>query len=72
MTATELQKYLRRTGKYQSNGFKFAVGIVDARFVYNRLEFRIVPLAGEGDSWVMASFVTVDELPLPTNQAERG
>ena len=49
MTATELQKYLHRTGKYQSNGLKFAVEIIDARFVYNRLEFRIVPLAGEGD-----------------------
>jgi hypothetical protein len=72
MTATELQKYLRKTGKYRSNGFKFAVEIIDARFVYTRLEFRIVPLAGEGDSWVMASFVTLDEPPLPKDRAEGG
>ena len=71
MTATELQKFLHRTGKYLANGFKFAVEIIDARFVYTRLEFRIVPLAGEGDSWVMASFVTLDEPPFPKEQEER-
>ncbi len=69
MTATELQKYLHRTGKYQFKGFSFAVEVIDARYVYTRLEFRIVPLAGEGDSWVMANFVTLDD-PVPGEQGK--
>ncbi len=72
MTAIELQKYLHKTGKYQANDFRFNVEVIDARFVNSRLELRIMPLAGEGNSWVMASFVALDEPPLPTDQAERG
>ena len=71
MTATELQKYLHRRGKYRSNGFKFAVEIIDARFVYTRLELRIVPISGEGDCWVMANFVSLDEAPLQKKREER-
>jgi hypothetical protein len=61
MTATELQKYIGTTGKFQANGFRFEVKVTDARCVRNRLELLIAPMAGEGESWVMASYIALDK-----------
>jgi len=46
MTATELQKYIGTTGKFQANGFRFEVKVTDARCVRSRLELLVVPMAG--------------------------
>jgi hypothetical protein len=61
MTATELQKYIGTTGKFQANGFRFEVKVTDARCVRSRLELLVVPMAGEGESWVMASYIALDK-----------
>jgi hypothetical protein len=37
------------------------VKVIDARFYLSRLEFLVTPVAGEGESWVMANFVSLDD-----------
>jgi hypothetical protein len=61
ITATELQKFIGKGGKYKLNGLTFDVAVADARTNYNVLELLVKPVAGEGESWVSASFITLDD-----------
>ena len=60
ISALELSNYFGREGKYKANGFSFYVTVEDARTNYNILEFLVRPVAGEGESWISASFITLE------------
>ncbi len=73
LTAVELQRFIGRSGKYKANGFSFFVSVINARCSHNILELLVRPVAGEGESWVGASFVILDdsvETPGPTEEKE--
>ncbi len=73
LTATELQRFIGKSGKYKANGFSFFVTVVDARSNYSILEFLVRPVAGEGECWVGASCVTLeDSIEVPEPEKERG
>jgi hypothetical protein len=75
LAATELQRYIGQGGKYKANGFNFFVTVADARSNYNILELLVRPVAGEGECWVSASFVTLEEqmeVPWPTQKKGTG
>ncbi len=59
--ATELQSFIGKTGKYKVNGFGFYVVVADARTNLNILEYLVRPIAGEGGSWLPASFILLDK-----------
>jgi len=73
LTATELQRFIGKSAKYKANGFTFCVTVADARSNYSVLEFLVKPVAGEGESWVSASCVTLDEpIEMPGPEKEKG
>jgi len=73
ITATELQRFIGKSGKYKASGFNFYVIVADARTNYNVLEFLVRPIAGEGEYWVSASCVTLEDPPeVPGPMKEKG
>ena len=75
ISAMELSNYLGMQGKYKANGFSFYVTVEDARTNYNILEFLVRPVAGEGESWISASFITLDppaEMPAQDKESSGG
>lgn len=55
MTARAALALIGRTAVYHtSNGLHVEVAILDVRTVFNRTDFQIRPLAGDGTTWVSA------------------
>jgi len=73
ITATELQRFIGKSGKYKANCFNFYVVVADARTNFNILEYLVRPVAGEGGSWVPASFILLDKpAEVPGADKEKG
>lgn len=60
MTAANLAIFVGCTGTYRSGDLRVAVRIVDARKVWDRVDYLITPTAGSGQQWVSAA--SVDDL----------
>ena len=54
-TATELSKQIGREGLVNLAGLQVGVRIVDARSVFDRVDLKIVPLSGRGETWIIKS-----------------
>lgn len=62
MTAKELMKQIGKDAVYHEElGLKVKVKILDARQQFGRVDYQVMPLAGEGDAWVSESRVTFGE-----------
>jgi hypothetical protein len=59
MTAKELAAILGKVGKYSIHGVVFPVVIMDARKVYGRLDYQVMPLNGSGLAWFAADRITL-------------
>jgi hypothetical protein len=57
MTAKELSFNIGKRGFLDVNGMEFHVEIRDARQVFNRVDYRVTPVDGNGNSWVESSRV---------------
>jgi len=63
-TAKDLLEYIdKKCSYYNGNGLKFDAVIVDARQVYGKLHFKIMPFAGTGSAWVSS-----DSIASPTGE----
>jgi hypothetical protein len=57
MSAAEMMGRVGKDGVWNVEGVRVLVRIMDARMVFNRLDFKIVPLMGAGEVWVSAARV---------------
>lgn len=63
MTAAQLAEHIGRTGFWSLPGrhaVRVLVTVEDARETYGRLQYRIVPIAGQGTTWIDAQAVQLD------------
>lgn len=61
MTTSAMAKLIGRTGLLREGELLVAVEVREVREVYGRLDYLVIPLAGEGSAWVSAERVTLDE-----------
>lgn len=66
-TAAELAEYLKRRAMWSTlNGdVKVVVTVVDARHMFGRLELKVSPVGGSGETWANAKNVEI----LPKEEA---
>lgn len=62
--ATDLTQYADRTGSMTVDTLSFAVRVVEARTRYGHLDFRVTPIAGNGERWVEQHRVDLDPVLL--------
>lgn len=63
MTAKEMMQNLGKRGVFEVQyGFSVEVEIEDVRKVFDRVDYRIRPLAGAGGAWVAANRVKIVEV----------
>lgn len=62
MSALQLMARVGKDGVWNVEGVRILVRIMDARRVFNRLDFQIVPLMGAGTVWVSAEKVSEPEM----------
>ncbi len=56
MTAREAATYINKEGILTTEGsLGIAVRILDARKVYGRIDVLVMPISGEGETWVSES-----------------
>lgn len=61
MNAEQLQKLKGQEALVTMDGIDVTVRIIDARFVFGRIDVRIEPLSGEGQKWVRATSVKMKD-----------
>lgn len=63
MTAKEMMTVIGKLGVFEvQTGFQIEVEIKDVRKVFDRVDYRIRPLAGAGGAWVAANRVKLAEV----------
>jgi hypothetical protein len=64
MTLAEYAPYIGRTALLQDvleKGFTVAVRILDVRSSFGRIDVKVTPIVGSGDTWVNITRVVVKE-----------
>jgi hypothetical protein len=60
MTAGEMNSLLGAEGTYAVKEMRFAVRITDVKDAgWNRVNYQIEPIEGEGSSWVLSTSVVI-------------
>lgn len=57
MSALELMARVGKMGVFEVEGMRVIVKILDARKVFGRLDYHVVPVLGAGAAWVAANRV---------------
>lgn len=60
MSVAKLAQAIGKRGRLMESGLAFHVEIRDVREVYGRLDYLVIPVAGDGSKWVAAERVTLD------------
>ena len=60
-SAQELKENIGRQGSLTITGtsLKFAVLILDARSRYGHLDYKVTPIAGEGETWHASTAIKI-------------
>jgi len=63
-SAEELKQNIGKTGTLTVSGtaLKFVVTVLDARSRYGHLDYKVRPIAGEGETWHASTAVKVLEI----------
>jgi hypothetical protein len=58
-TAADLAEYLKRNGIWSTptGDMKLPVVVIDARYIFGRIELKVSPIGGSGSTWVTAGSV---------------
>lgn len=59
MSVAELAQALNKTAMFQVHGLSVEVKIVDVRKVFDRIDYLVHPVAGDGQSWVSSSCLRI-------------
>jgi hypothetical protein len=62
MTLADYQTYVNKLATLENvlPGFDVAVRITDVRSAFGRIDVRVTPVAGHGDTWVNVNRVIVE------------
>jgi hypothetical protein len=60
-SAQELKENIGRQGLLSVTGtaLKFAVAILDARSRYGHLDYKVTPIAGNGETWHASTAISI-------------
>lgn len=59
MTARDMVNTIGKTGTLRVEELQIGVEIVDIRKVWNRIDFLVSPVNGQGEKWVSEERVTI-------------
>lgn len=62
---TELAQVLGHTGSVWYNECQVFVKIVDVKLAYGQVRYLVEPLAGNGQTWIADTTITLDEESSP-------
>ena len=64
MTASEMARYLGRTGTLTVSGtrLQFRIKVTDVRARFGQIDYFVTPEAGNGEQWHDSQNITLDEV----------